>query len=350
MAEETQNEVTNAPESTSGGAGKAEQTSVDSFKEFEKSQDALTAMADLNGVDHAARPEEPAKEPVKEAEAIDEKAAEGGEKTAESEPDKEPAEEGDKAAADKVAAEAPKGGKKTAKERIGELTKQKAEAAREAQAEKERADRAEAALAAIKAGKPAHEVAAIADPDAEPDPENFEYGVLDPAYLSAVRAYDKAQIKRDLAAERQAEAAEQQALERQAKFDDQVEALDAEVGDYVEKVVVGAQEKRWALSAEMNDLIKGSDVGAKIAYHLASNPQESVALFHKSPLEQAAWFGRKEAELSAPSGKPPGKQPAVSKADPPAETVRGQGGKFAPNAATTDFSKFEKDFSHLLNQ
>lgn len=346
-----ENEPTNQPESTSGGAGRAEQASVDSFKEFEKSQAALEAMADLNNVPEDQRPA-----PAKEEAKPEEKPATTEEKP-EDKPEEKPAETTDKPEsttgekpAEKPAEAAAKPGKKSARERIGELTKQKAEANREAQAERERADRAEAALRAIQEGKPAHEVAAIADPDAEPDPENFEYGTLDPKYQAAVRAYDKAQIKRELEASRQAEAAERAARELDEKFDAQVEALDSEVGDYVEKVVQGAQEKRWACSVEMGALIKGSDVGAKIAYHLASNPQESIALFHKSPIEQAAWFGRKEAEFAAPTGKPGKQAAAVPKAEAPAETVRGQGGKFTPNPATTDFSAFEKNFSHLLNQ
>lgn len=344
MAEETQ--TTPQPESTSGGAGRAEQASVDSFKEFEKSQAALEAMADLNNVPEAERPA-PAKEEAKSEAKAEEKAEEKPEEkptetteNAETKPEEKPA--------DKPAEQAAKSGRKSARERIGELTKRNAETAREAQAERERADRAEAALRAIQEGKPAHEVAAIADPDAEPDPENFEYGTLDPKYQAAVRAYDKAQIKRELEASRQAEAAERAARELDEKFDAQVEALDSEVGDYVEKVVQGAQEKRWACSVEMGALIKGSDVGAKIAYHLASNPQESIALFHKSPIEQAAWFGRKEAEFAAPTGKPGKQAAAVPKAEPPADTVRGQGGKFAPNPATTDFAAFEKNFQHLV--
>ncbi len=331
-------EVTNAPESTSGGAGRVEQASVDAFKEFEKSQGALEAIADLTGVDHADRP---AAEPAAEAKPTAE-AEEGAEEAA-----AEAAGEEKPTAEAKPAAEA-KGGKKSAKERIGEITRQREEARRESSERAAEVERLRAENEALKAGKAPP--AAAADPDAEPDPEKFEYGTLDPAYQAAVRKYDRDQIRKEMAADRQAEAAQSKDAELGAKFDAQVEALDAEVGDYVEKVVVGAQEKRWALSAELGALVKQSDVGAKIAYHLASNPEESIALYRKSPLEQAAWFGRKEAELTAPTGKPSGKQPALSKADPPADNVRGQGGKFAPNAATTDFSKFEQDFSHLLNQ
>lgn len=332
--------VTNQPESTSGGAGRAEQSSVDAFKEFEKSQGALEAMADLTGVDHAARPE-PKQE---EQGAAEEKSAETGEET----PTEENAGE-EKPAGEAKPETGAKGGKKTAKERINEVVKQRSAAEERAAAAEARAAAAEAALEATKSGKPpAKETAAEETGDDEPDPEKFEYGSLDPAYLKAVRAYDKAQILKTVQASRQDEAAQRQAEELDQKFDAQVEALDAEVGDYVEKVVLGAQEKRWALSAELGALVKQSDVGAKIAYHLASNPAESIALFHKSPLEQAAWFGRKEAEFAAPTTK--GKQPAVSKADPPVENVRGQAGKFAPNSATTDFAAFEKAHAHLLNQ
>jgi hypothetical protein len=94
-----------------------------------------------------------------------------------------------------------------------------------------------------------------------------------------------------------------------------------------------------------------SPVGAKIAYELAKNPAESRRIAALPVLKQAAEFGKMEARLTDPpaQGKS-GKKAAVSKADPPADAVRGSGGKFQANSATTDFAAFERSHAHLLNQ
>ena len=94
-----------------------------------------------------------------------------------------------------------------------------------------------------------------------------------------------------------------------------------------------------------------SPVGAKIAYELAKNPAESRRINALPPLKQAAEFGKMEARLADPpvQGKL-GKKAAVSQADPPVTQVRGQGGKFKADSATTDFAAFERSHAHLLNQ
>lgn len=349
MTIETDDTISHAPESTSGGAGKAEQASIDSFKAFEAEQSAA-AEKEAQGAEKPAAEETPE---AGAAEAKDGAKLVEGEKPAEKSTasegseDKKDAETGDKAAA--------RSAKKSAKERIGELVKDRSTAERERDdARRERdEDRAEIKRLreeneALKNGKKPEKVAAELK-EGEPDPEKYEYGVLDPQYVKDVREFDRAELRKELDADRQREAAERQALELEKQFDDRVEAFDAEVGDYVEVVVKGAQEQTWACTPEMNVHIKTSEVGPQLAYHLAKNPAESIKVAKMDPIDQAKWFGRKEAELSTPPEK--GKsttKPPVSKADPPAGVVRGQAGKFAPNPATTDFSKFEKDFAHLL--
>lgn len=325
------------PDLSSGGPGRVEPEGISSFAAFEAEQAAAAAgSAEEKPTEEIEEVEEaPATEGVEEA-------AEG----AETPPKKE------------VAAEskpAPKAGKKSAKERINEVVAQRSEAERRADAAEARAAAAEERAAALERGEKPDSAAAEtpAAEGIEPDPDKYEYGSLDPAYQKAVREFDKAELRKEMNASRQAEAASAKAAELDAKFDVQVEALEAEVGDYVEKVVVGSDPNnpKWACSVEMSSLIKGSDVGARVAYHLASHPAESIALSKKSPLEQAAWFGRKEAEFTAPPTKgKPTKVAAVSQADPPADPVRGSGGKFKANPATTDFAAFEKAHQHLLNQ
>lgn len=307
-----------------------EQDAITSFAEFEAKMDAELAAGPPSD-------DPPAKEPV----------ATGGEPPA----NEEGAEAGEEGAETDEGTETPPPetkpkGKKQFSERIGELRRKQGEAERAVEAERERADRLERELAELKAGK---QPAPAAAEEGEPDPEKFEYGVLDPAYMKAVREFDRAQLRKELESSRQTEAAQAQLAEKVTKHEELAAAYDAEVGDYVEKVVQGAQDGKWACSSTMNELILESDAGAKVAYHLASNPAESIRVSKMTPVEQAKWFGRKEAELSAPpSGK--GEKPTakVPGADPPATPVRGQGGKFAPKSDTADYASFEKNFKHLL--
>lgn len=328
------------------GAGRHEQSSVDDYKAFEAKMLGEAAEATAGGANTSGET------PEQQKSAADAKAAEEAGETGDDEAKAAEEAEAAKAAGTPAVAAKPAGdkpagkpGRKSAAERIGELVKDRGEAQREV-------ERLRAENEALRTGK-APKIAAAetpADEDAEPDPQKFEYGELDPGYRKAVREFDKAQILKSVSADRQKQAAEHSALELQKAHDAQVEALDQEVGDYVEVVVKGAQENLWACSADMSQQIKESPEGAKIAYHLAKNPAESIKVFNMDRIAQAKWFGRKEAELSAPpapAGKS-GKTAAVSKADPPANVVRGQKGHFAPNAATEDFSAFEKAHAHLL--
>jgi hypothetical protein len=78
-----------------------------------------------------------------------------------------------------------------------------------------------------------------------------------------------------------------------------------------------------------------------ILYHLASNPKEATQVHAKSPVEQAAYFGRLEAKFTAPAAKPKPKESKAPK--PPANQAKGgSGGKVAPDMnGATDFATFE---------
>jgi len=51
------------------------------------------------------------------------------------------------------------------------------------------------------------------------------------------------------------------------------------------------------ITPEMAEVIKASDLGPEIAYHLGSNPSEAARISHLSPLSQARELGRIEAGL-----------------------------------------------------
>ena len=106
----------------------------------------------------------------------------------------------------------------------------------------------------------------------------------------------------------------------------------------------------WPLSREMGKLILASDVGADVAYHLASNPEEARKIFGKAPMEQAAYFGRLEATFEATVPNPKDKQQTDGqhqvvkgpKAPTPIKQAKGSGGTTPVSSATTDFAAFER--------
>lgn len=316
-------DLANAP----SGPGTVEAEGVSSFAAFEAAQAAAEAPV------------------VEEAE---------GEETPVLEGDEPPALEGDEPeAGDPPAAETKpadgklsKGQQKKA-DRAAAAARRAGEAALDA--EKAETARLKAENADLKAGKKPAAATVTAD-DAEPDPDKFEYGTLDPAYQKAVRAFDKATLKKELVADQLAEAAKAKASETTAAYEKQVDTLLEEHDDYYEVVEDGFKAGKWVLPEGFSPILMDSPVGAKIAYELGKNPAESRRIAALPVLRQAAEFGKMEARFSeaSPKGKS-GKAPAVSKADPPVDPVRGSGGKFKANAATTDFAAFERTHSHLLN-
>lgn len=247
--------------------------------------------------------------------------------------------------------------KKSVQERINELTRARREAERRAEAlearireiERQQApptQKQEPTPAPAPVTKPAAEAA---DPEA-PKPEDYEYGELDPRYITALAVHGANQRFAELRAEEQQRQAEAQAREQQSRMVERVDKmLDAgskKHDDYYEKVIIGAEQGVWPLSAELGELILESDVGHDIAYHLATHPEEAHRVNSASPMEQARYFGRLEAKFSAERAAAPatGGKPAprTPKAPPPVEGARGAGGSFQPSADTDDFAAFEK--------
>jgi len=58
------------------------------------------------------------------------------------------------------------------------------------------------------------------------------------------------------------------------------------------------------ISTEMAAVIKDSDLGPEIAYHLGKNPNEAAMIYSLSPVAQAKELGRLEERLSAPRPQP----------------------------------------------
>jgi hypothetical protein len=185
------------------------------------------------------------------------------------------------------------------------------------------------------------------DKDA-PKASDFEFGELDAKFIKATAEYAAEKRFKTLQAEseqkvQQAALAREQAENRQKLQELMLKGAE-KYEDFEEVVIEGAKANVYPISEVVGRLILGSDVGRDIAYHLASHPDEARQLVGKSPLEQAAYFGRLEARFSAPaSGARETKVPQTARqATQPIRSAKGGGGSTQVTGATTDFAAFER--------
>ena len=182
--------------------------------------------------------------------------------------------------------------KRSARERINELTKRAHEAEREAQRWREAAERK------------------TADPSEKPNPDKF--GSYD-EYVEALadwkadqrvaESFKRRDAERSQAAEaRAAEAKAQAWAERQSEFREATPDYDAVVG-----------KSSVQVAPHVVDALLDSDSGPELAYHLAKRPETVKRINALSPLSAARELGRIEATLSSPAApqiKPASKAPA----------------------------------------
>jgi|SRR4249919_124432 len=172
--------------------------------------------------------------------------------------------------------------------------------------------------------KPAEE-AGEQQPDANerPDPTQYEFGEADPAYIEALTDW---KVDTRLAALEQKQGqrtAEQQLNQAYAQH---VAAVKEELPDYDEKVTRTLGQ--WPCPKEVAELIKKSPVGPKVAYHLATNLDDAIAIEAMSPIDRAAAFGMIAAHIA----NQPTKQPKIATNAPEPAPARTKGGQFAsPN-------------------
>lgn len=260
-----------------------------------------------------------------------------------------PAEEGEQPApADKEGDLQPK---KTAQERINEITRARREAERRAEAAEARTRELEARLSAPpkEAAPPKVESAKEVAAEGDPKPDDYEYGELDSGYIRALASHEADKRFAELRQQDEQVRTDRALQEKQSAAREQFEVMISSGSkkheDFYEKVVVGSEKGAWPLSEVLGELILESDVGNDVAYHLATHPEEADRVHRSSPVEQARYFGRMETQFSAgqtaasgTAGKP---APRTPKAPQPVETARGAGGQFHATADTDDFSAFE---------
>jgi len=187
--------------------------------------------------------------------------------------------------------------------RFSELTKQRELARQEAQREREARESLEKRLAELET-----KVTPKAEPtDKEPQPSDFTDAF---EYAKALAKYstEKALENRDK------QEAERRVNEERAKvmtsWQKKLDAVKSELPDYEEMIASSAD---IAVSDAVRDAILESDVGPKILYHLAENPEVAERLNGLSQSSALRELGKLEARFEA-------KEPvrAVSKSNAPA--------------------------------
>lgn len=295
-------------------------------------------------------PAEAAKEaPKKQEEAVKPDASDNEEvaakETAEVESDKQEAEKSEQK-------ETPK--KKTAEERIAEITKARREAERLAATKADRVAELEARLAALEDEKSSkkdltEKKQPAKEQDQAPNPDDFEFGELDSGYITAREEHllkkARASVQEEFAAQRQAEAAERRAQEVKQKYETQIAKGVAEFDDFESSLA--ALDALPPVDSAVAEALLDSEVGHKIIDHLAKNAKEVAEISKKSPIEQARYLGKLEAQFSSNKDAPVKKQePKISKAPEPVDRSRGGDGRYTVPPDTDDFAAFEAAYGN----
>lgn len=235
------------------------------------------------------------------------------------------ADSGDDAAAAADEGQAPAKPKKTAQERIDELTAARRQAERDAEYWREQAMRPPT--------QPAPQTPQ-AQTDGRPDPTAYAEGIYDPQYVE------------DLAGWKADQAVEKRLTEREARtrVETALETFGRRVAEQYpdgEPAGITALRRAPSLPETMFDLITASEIGPKLADHLGSNMREFERISALPPHHQGRELARIEASLAAPAPTP-----AKTATDAPAPTpqVRGSGGRFTVAPDTSDFAAFEKQY------
>lgn len=237
---------------------------------------------------------------------------------------------GDDAAADEGEdqGESPPKPKKTAQERIDELTAARRQAEREAKEAREEAARwrTEAEQRAATSQTPQ-------GGDGKPNPEDFQDGVYDPAYVEALTDWKADQAVSRRLNERDQVRTQQTAL---TAFN----ARAAEAFPDGEPEGLKALKAMPQLSQTVAMTILDMEDGPKVADHLGANRAELHRIETLAPHLQVLELAKISTALAAKPAPVVNKIPGAP--EPPDNRVRGAGGQFRTPPDTSDFAAFEK--------
>ena len=219
--------------------------------------------------------------------------------------------------------------KKTAQDRIDEVTAARRQAERDAKEAREEAERWRA-LAEQRAATSQTPQGS----DGKPNPEDFQDGVYDPAYVEALTDWKADQAVSKRLSERDQVRTQQTAL---TAFN----ARAAEAFPDGEPDGLKALKAIPQLSQTVALTILDMDDGPKVADHLGANRAELSRIESLPPHMQVLELAKISTRLaSAPAAPAANKIPGAP--EPPDNRVRGSGGQFKTPPDTSDFAAFEK--------
>lgn len=218
--------------------------------------------------------------------------------------------------------------RRSAQERINEAIKAQREA------ERERDFYREQALRQQQPQQPKQE----AQGDAEPDPNDYEYGATDARYIEDRAVFRARQEFERQHAAREAERTRQGQI---ATFEAKADALSEKTPDFYDVVGPDFGKVARLCTPVMSDAIMASEAGPELAYHLAKSPAEARRIAALPPLAQAMELGKIAQKLASPPAPTP---KTATDAPAPTPQVRGAGGRFTVAPDTSDFAAFEKQY------
>lgn len=225
--------------------------------------------------------------------------------------------------------------------RFSEITKQREAAKAEAQQEREARLALEARLKELETKanpQPAQAQANELGPEPQPDQFNdmFEYAKALAEYTA-----DRRLMERD-----QQEVQRKAAAEQELKFKAWAERIDKaknELPDFDEMV----QSSEVSVSDPVRDAIMESDVGPKILYHLAENPEFATKLNGMSVISALREIGKLEARLEKPASgaeSAPTGTAVVGKSRAPAPITPIRGGATGKETGVDSNGEFHGSF------
>ena len=210
--------------------------------------------------------------------------------------------------------------------RFSEITKQREEARKEAQQERQAREALEARLAVLER-QPTPQAPKV---DEEPQPSQFNDAF---EYAKALAEYtaDKriGEMKRQEAEERQAQE-RQKVIETWAS---KVQAAKASMPDFDD--IVASSDV--VVNDDIRDAILESDVGPQILYHLAENDDVAKRIAGLSPKQALREIGKLEARFEVKETAPETKPIVRSKAPAPIQPLRGSNPADVPMSANGEW-------------
>lgn len=211
--------------------------------------------------------------------------------------------------------------------------RRKAERARlrqEAAEAQKRAESAEERLARIQ------QAAQAQQPPKQDDFEDYNDYIAAAAAHKTMAAMD-ARSRGEFEEEAKAAKAEADHLSKEAEaqidaeWQDQVADAQTRYADFANVVLANPN---LPISGTMASVIKSSDIGADVAYHLGTHPQEAARIAQMEPLDQARAIGAIEARMSLPKPK------TQSEAPEPITPVKPKGGNAVKDPSKMSMAEY----------